>query len=157
MTDQKEISELRALSLPELMNIALEKKLANRGDEVSLCSIINAKSGKCSEDCSFCVQSAHFQTDAPVYPLKDAEEVLAAAVEAKEIGASRFSLVTSGRGMNVEEVKKIAELISEIREKVGIKVCTSLGILGREELQILKDSGMSRYHHNLETSKEYFN
>ncbi|MBU0482045.1 MAG: biotin synthase BioB [Proteobacteria bacterium] len=156
MIDLKEINEARALSLPELMRLALEKKLANRGHQVSLCSIINAKSGKCSEDCSFCVQSAHFRTDAPVYPLKDSEEIVAAAVEARKIGASRFSLVTSGRGMKGEEVRRVAGMIREIREKVGIKVCASLGIIGREDMGLLKDAGMSRYHHNLETSREFF-
>ena len=82
------------------MALALEKKLAYRAEQVSLCSIINAKSGKCSEDCRFCVQSAHYKTDCSVYPLNDRQVVLEAAAEAKRIGASRFSLVTSGRGMN---------------------------------------------------------
>jgi biotin synthase len=151
-----EINDLQKLSLQELAALALEQKLANRGQQVSLCSIINAKSGKCSEDCRFCAQSAHYNTDSPIYPLKNRQEVLAAAAEAKQIGATRFSLVTSGRGMNREQVAPIAELVAAIREEVGIKVCASLGILGVEELTILKDAGVSRYHHNLETSKEFF-
>jgi biotin synthase len=151
-----EINDLQKLSLQELAALALEQKLANRGRQVSLCSIINAKSGKCSEDCRFCAQSAHYNTDSPIYPLKNRQEVLAAAAEAKQIGATRFSLVTSGRGMNREQVAPIAELVAAIREEVGIKVCASLGILGVKELTILKDAGVSRYHHNLETSKEFF-
>lgn len=151
-----EIKELQKLPLQELASLALAQKLANRGQQLSLCSIINAKSGKCSEDCRFCAQSAHYNTDAPVYPLKGRTEVLAAAAEAKQIGATRFSLVTSGRGMNRAQVEPIAQLVADIREEVGIKVCASLGILGVEELTILKDAGVSRYHHNLETSKEFF-
>jgi biotin synthase len=156
MITKAEINELRALPLRELMALALEKKLANRADQVSLCSIINAKSGKCSEDCRFCVQSAHYETDCPAYSLKDRREVLAAAAEAKRIGAGRFSLVTSGRGMNREQVEPVAELAAAIRDEVGIKVCASLGILGVEEVGILKEAGVSRYHHNLETSREFF-
>ena len=93
MITKSEINDLRKIPLRELMGLALEKKLANRAEQVSLCSIINAKSGKCSEDCHFCVQSAYYVTDAPVYSLKDREEVVAAAREARKIGASRFSLV----------------------------------------------------------------
>ncbi len=156
MITSTEINGLRKMPLRELMALALEKKLANRAQQVSLCSIINAKSGKCSEDCRFCVQSAHYETDCPVYPLKDRREVLEAAAEAKRIGASRFSLVTSGRGMNPEQVEPVAELAAAIRDEVGIKVCASLGILGVEELTILKEAGVSRYHHNLETSREFF-
>ncbi|HIJ78389.1 MAG: biotin synthase BioB [Desulfobulbaceae bacterium] len=151
-----DITALMALPLAELMQRGLAAKLANRGTAFSFCSIINAKSGKCSENCRFCVQSAHYRTDAPVYPLKNKEEILAAAQEAKEIGASRFSLVTSGKGLPAAELPVVAEIIAEIRNKVGIKVCGSLGILSREELGLLKEAGMSRYHHNLEASREYF-
>ena len=152
----EDIRALLALPLPELMAEALRTKLAERGTSFSLCSIINAKSGKCSENCAFCVQSAHFKTDTPVYPLKDREEILAAARTAKEIGAQRFSLVTSGRGPSDREVDTIASIIAEIRDTVGINVCTSLGIMSRGQLKRLRDAGMSRYHHNLETSREFF-
>ncbi len=141
---------------PELLARALQTKLKHRGQKFSLCSIINAKSGKCSEDCRFCVQSAHYRTDAPVYPLKEEKEIVAAAREAKAIGASHFSIVTSGRGLGKAEVAKVAKVISAIIKAVPIKVCASLGILGREELHLLKEAGLSRYHHNLETSKEFF-
>jgi biotin synthase len=150
------IRDLQKLPLRELAALALELKLANRGQQFSLCSIINAKSGKCSEDCRFCAQSAHYRTAAPVYPLKGRTEILAAAAEAKRIGASRFSLVTSGRGMDQGQVAQIAELVTAIRAEVGIQVCVSLGILGVRELTALKKAGVSRYHHNLETSREFF-
>jgi biotin synthase len=155
-TPKNNAPALRALSLQELMAEALKIKLSERGTDFSLCTIINAKSGKCSENCAFCVQSGHFKTEAPVYPLKEPEEILAAARAAKDTGAQRFSLVTSGRGPSDGEVDKIAAIIAEIRVRIGIKVCASLGIMNGKQLKRLKDAGMSRYHHNLETSREYF-
>jgi len=154
--NRETIEAWRRLPLPELMHQALAAKLAHRGRRFSLCSIINAKSGRCSEDCAFCVQSAHFRTDAPVYPFKDKAEIVAAARKAREIGADRFSIVTSGRGMNAEEVAVVADTVRAIRDEVGIKVCVSLGILARPELETLRDAGASRYHHNLETSERFF-
>ena len=151
-----ELAELRRLPLAELMRRALAAKLARRGPSFSFCSIINAKSGQCSEDCRFCVQSAHYRTDAPVYPLKETAEIVAAAAAAKEAGASRFSLVTSGRGLPTREIGRVAESIAAVRSQLGIAVCGSFGILDRAALAELKAAGMSRYHHNLESSREFF-
>ena len=150
------LTELQALPLAELMRQALATKLARRGTSFSLCSIINAKSGRCSEDCHFCAQSAHYQTEAPVYPLLDKAQILTAAHEAKKNGASRFSLVTSGRGLASADLPQVLDIIRAIRKEVGIKVCASLGILGEAELRQLKEAGVSRYHHNLESSREFF-
>ncbi len=148
--------KIAAAATKELMDTALELKLANRQDSFSLCSIINAKSGACSEDCRFCTQSAHFSTETPVYPLLAVDEIVEAARQAKENGASRFSLVTSGRGASQREVETLAERISAIRQEVDIKVCGSFGILAAAELAILQEAGMDRYHHNLESSQEFF-
>lgn len=153
---QQDIKKLQKLSTPELMAKALQTKLKHRSKKFSLCSIINAKSGKCSEDCKFCVQSGHYQTDAPVYPLKNEEEIIAAAQAAHDIGATHFSLVTSGRGLSSKDIPKVAKIITAIKKQVPIKVCASLGILKTEDLKYLKEAGLSRYHHNLETSKEFF-
>jgi biotin synthase len=153
---RKEINELRVLSGAELMQLALQTKLKNRGDKFSLCSIINAKSGKCSEDCRFCAQSAHYETEAPVYPLKSEAEITAAAAEAKQSGAQHFSLVTSGRGLPSKEIPAVAKIITTITNQVQIPVCASLGILSKKDLAILKEAGLKRYHHNLETSREFF-
>jgi biotin synthase len=156
MNTALDLAKWRQLGLSELMRLALAQKLSSRGNQVSLCSIINAKSGKCSEDCRFCVQSSHYRTAAPVYPLKSITEVVAAAREAKNAGAARFSLVTSGRGPSAKELVGVVELVQAIRAEVPIQVCASLGILDQKGLQILKAAGVSRYHHNLETSREYF-
>jgi len=151
-----DIAELQRLPLAELMQRALATKLSRRGTSFSFCSIINAKSGRCSEDCRFCVQSSHYRTEAPIYPLLDRDTVLSAAQEAQKIGASHFSLVTSGRGLSAKERPQVAELIAAIKKEVDIKVCASLGILREDEFRELKEAGLSRYHHNLETSAEHF-
>ncbi|MEW6289542.1 MAG: biotin synthase BioB [Thermodesulfobacteriota bacterium] len=151
-----EIESLRALPCRELMARALEIKLARRGKSLSLCSIMNAKSGQCSEDCRFCTQSAHFKTDTPVYPLKTAEEIVAAARQAKKDGATHFSIVTSGRAITGRSLPAVADLITSIRDQVDIRVCASLGMATRQDLQALQQAGLSRYHHNLETSREFF-
>jgi biotin synthase len=147
---------IAACSTRELMASALELKLAHRRDSFSLCSIINAKSGACSEDCRFCTQSAHFPTETPVYPLLPEAEIVAAARQAKDNGAGRFSLVTSGRGASAREVAALAARIAAIRAAVDIKVCGSFGIVGVAELAVLQAAGMDRYHHNLESSREFF-
>lgn len=156
MIDLKRIEELRKLSCVELMSAALQTKIAKRGNSFALCSIMNAKSGQCSEDCRFCVQSAHYATAAPVYPLVAVEQVVAAAREAKAAGADHFSIVTSGRGLRGADLEGVIEMVAAVRAEVGIKVCASLGILAEADFGRLKAAGMSRYHHNLETSAEYF-
>lgn len=156
MYSPEEIHKIRSQPLAALMALALAAKLKHRGGQVSFCSILNAKSGKCSEDCRFCVQSGHFTTETPIYPLLGEEAVLAAAQEAKKIGASRFSLVTSGRGLSPAEVERAAAMIELIRTRIDIQVCASFGILNRPQLRRLRDAGLSRYHHNLESSREFF-
>lgn len=151
-----EIRDIQALPLAELMSEALKAKRIYRGAKFSLCSIINAKSGHCSEDCRFCVQSGRYKTDTPLYPLKSVQEIVTAAQEAKRIGSQRFSIVTSGRGMPANELAQVAETIKTIRAEVDIEVCASLGIQTREDFELLKQAGLSRYHHNIETSREFF-
>ena len=146
----------RRLPLPELLTLALRTKLAFRQRRLSLCSIVNAKAGGCSEDCRFCVQSAHYRTASPVHPLKSREEIVAAALEAKRIGAGHFSIVTAGRGLGNKEVETVAAMVEEITGQIGIKVCASLGILSFEALKRLRHAGLVRYHHNLEAAREFF-
>lgn len=127
-----------------------------KGKKINLCCIINAKSGICPENCRFCAQSAHYQTDAPVYPLLSASEIIKRAHEAKEWGAHFFSIVTSGTSIgSKEEWEEIYEAIQGINA-LNIKPCGSLGMLSDEEALALKQAGLFRYHHNLETSRSYF-
>lgn len=151
-----DIKALQALPCRELMSKALAVKLEQRGKKFSLCSIINAKSGKCSEDCKFCTQSAHYPTNTPVYPLKSLEEIVIAAKKASNDGASHFSIVTSGKGINKGDLHLLTKIVSTIKTEVNINVCASLGIGETNDFKALKAAGLSRYHHNLESSKEFF-
>jgi len=150
------INDLLKLPLSELMTLARDAKLRARGDSFSLCTIMNVKSGKCTEDCAFCAQSSRYRTGSPVFSLKSTDEILKAAAKARDAGAGRFSLVTSGRGLSRSEVDELAVGIEKIRTGVEISVCASLGILDSEALETLKSAGLSRYHHNIETSESFF-
>jgi len=150
------INFLLNLPLIELIYRANAVRKRKIGDRIELCSIMNAKSGVCREDCKFCAQSGRHSTDISVYPLKNKDEILKAAQRAKDIGAERFDIVTSGNTLTNTEVKIIADAISDIRKKVCINMCASLGKLDEKSLLLLKNSGLSRYHHNIETSENYF-
>jgi biotin synthase len=127
-----------------------------KGRNVSLCSIVNAKSGICPEDCAFCAQSAHYRTGAPVYPLLKAEELLERAAEARRWGSHYFSIVTSGTSIvSEEEWREIYRAIEGING-MGMRACGSLGMLTGERARELKKAGLFRYHHNLETSRSFF-
>ncbi len=151
-----EIDRLFRLPLDELMSLALSVKLENRGTSFSLCTISNARSGRCTEDCAFCAQSARYHTEAPEYGLKPVEELVKEAMAAREAGAGRFSIVTSGRGISGRDVSRIATRVAAIRQETGMQVCASLGIMERAALEELKAAGLSRYHHNIEACREFF-
>ncbi len=150
------IAHLENKHTHQLMAEALAVKLAKRQDSFSLCSIMNAKSGRCSEDCRFCTQSAHFNTESAEYPLVSEQEAVAAARQAKDDGAGHFSLVTSGRGPSNQEIPQLINLVKAISREVDIKICGSFGIMDVEDLTKLRQAGMVRYHHNLESSAEFF-
>ncbi len=149
---------LRAAGLPlsELMSRALSVKLRERGERFSLCTIMNVKSGRCSEDCAFCAQSSRHRTGAPVYPLRPVDEIIREAEAAKRAGSGRFSIVASGRGPKTAEIDAYCRIVQAVSEKVGIPVCASLGIADAAVLQSLRDAGLARYHHNLETSPRFY-
>ncbi len=127
------------------------------GREIFLCSIINAKSGRCPENCSFCAQSAHHATDAPVYPLVDEEQMVACAKEAEANGSTCYGIITSGTGIaKGDELERIRRAILRIRNETAISPSCSLGIIDRETALMLKEAGMETYHHNLETARSFF-
>jgi biotin synthase len=127
-----------------------------KGNRIRLCGIVNAKSGKCSEDCAFCAQSARYKTAAQTYPLLPTERIFEAARSAKEMGAREFSIVTSGVSPSREELERVAQAVALIRSELQLECCASLGIIDRVSLSILKSAGLTKYHHNLETSRSYF-
>ncbi len=127
------------------------------GDNVQLCSIINAKSGRCQENCAFCAQSAHHQSTPPVYPLKSREEIIAGARRAEQEGSHCYGIVTSGTKPEPgEEFDTILSSLREIRDQVDIDPSASLGLLTAELAQELADAGCVTYHHNLETARSFF-
>ncbi len=127
------------------------------GSRVSLCSIINAKSGRCAENCAFCAQSSHHSSDVPVYPLIDEESLVAGAHAAEKCGSICYGIVTSGTGINPgDELDRICRALKRIRMETSIPPSCSLGILDNETAKKLKEAGADTYHHNLETSRSFF-
>ena len=128
-----------------------------KGDDVKICSIVNAKAGRCEEDCSFCAQSSQFKTDSPEYGLMDVEKIVEAAKEAEEFGSNEFSIVTSGTALTGrEELDRVIEAIKRIKKETTLEVCCSLGLMGLDEMKELKAAGLDRCHHNLETAASHF-
>jgi biotin synthase len=126
-----------------------------RGDRVDVCAIVNARSGACSEDCAYCAQSRISSADIETFPLLNKDRIMEKAREAKEGGARRFCIVTSGRKISGGDLSKIAEILPEIRS-LGLLPCATLGLLSADELTLLRDAGLERYHNNLETSELFF-
>ncbi len=127
------------------------------GNDVTLCSIINAKSGRCPENCAFCAQSAHHVTNAQTYPLVKEEQLVNCAKEAEANGASCYGIITSGTGIrNQEELDQICSAVRRIKRETGINPSCSLGIISYETATILREAGVVTYHHNLETSRSFF-
>ncbi len=127
------------------------------GNVVHLCSIINAKSGRCAENCAFCAQSAHHDTGVSVYPLVDEDEIVRSAALAEENGAGCYGIVTSGTRINTgDELDRVCRAIGRIKAETSISPSCSLGILDEETALRLKNAGMETYHHNLETARSFF-
>lgn len=141
----------------ELLSVTERVRRHHKGMEVNLCSIVNAKSGLCKEDCSFCAQSVKYSTGVKEYPFAEPDDIVRAAACAVENGAREFSIVTSGSRVEKErDVEKLIEALKKMKEGVSVERCASLGMLSRETLSELKENGLQSYHHNLETSRSFF-
>ncbi|TFG90326.1 MAG: biotin synthase BioB, partial [Candidatus Atribacteria bacterium] len=143
--------------LLELFSAANRIKTYCVGNQVHLCSIINAKSGRCEEDCAFCAQSAHHATAAPIFPLVTEEAITMAARDAEQKGSGCFGIVTSGTSIGPgEELEMICTALHRIRRESSINPSCSLGIIDQETAVRLEAAGAVTYHHNLETSRSFF-
>ena len=153
---RQEALRLYGQPLGELCEAADEIRRHFCSNGFDLCTIINGKSGRCSENCRFCAQSAHNHTGAAEYPLLPAGEIAAQARESDRQGVLRFSIVTSGRRLSDREVEAMCEAVRQIRRETSLSVCISFGLLGEAQYRMLKEAGVSRVHNNLETSRRNF-
>ena len=168
MSIAEEIIKGRRLNRDEDLGWLLEAELSElqagafllqkhfRGNHIDLCTIVNGRSGRCSENCKYCAQSAYHHTGVEEYPLMSKEELFRHAKANQEGGGNRFSIVTSGRALSGKEFETVLEAYKEMNDTLSIHLCASHGILTEEQLQKLYEAGVRQYHHNIETSKRYF-
>ncbi|RJP87095.1 MAG: biotin synthase BioB [Desulfobacteraceae bacterium] len=156
MKDALALTRVSGNDIPDLLACAHKITAANLPKDIFTCTIINAKSGMCSQDCAFCAQSAHHRTNVQIYPLMGEKEMVEQAIAMAAAGATYFSMVTSGERLTDHEIDTICAATSEIKSKASLTVCGSLGLLTQAQAERLRESGMSNYHHNLETAESFF-
>ncbi len=145
------------VSTDDLCHAADRLRQARCGGRLDTCSIINARSGRCSEDCKWCSQSRHFSTGIKEYEIVDEAEAIRQARDCAERGVMRYSLVTSGRRVTPAQIESFCRIFRRIAAEVpGLKLCASMGLIGENEMKALADAGVTRYHCNLETSSDFF-
>ncbi len=154
--DLSSLSRVPDSAVPLLAALAHEVRLARCGNEVEVEGIISVKTGGCPEDCNFCSQSAAFDTPVKATPFLDTDEVLAAARETAELGASEFCIVLAVRGPDERQMSRILELVPLIRDETGMNLAVSAGVLTDDQARRLAEGGVHRYNHNLETARSYF-
>jgi biotin synthase len=152
-----EALELAAGADPaELYQAADELRQRLHKNSLDLCSIVNAKSGKCSEDCKFCAQSSHYDVEVMTYDLVDVVKAVSLAKENEQFGVQRFSLVTAGRTVSEKNLEEFRLIYKRLQEETQLSLCASMGFLTLEKALKLKEMGVTRYHCNLETSRSFF-
>ena len=152
---KQELLDLYNKPLSELLDLSHKITEENFDNTVEACSIISAKTGACSENCKYCAQSKHNNTNIECHPLMDVQTVKKAALSAKENGANHFCIVTSGTKPTGKDFTNILQMVKEVAAIDGLHCCASLGLLTEEEIKELKDAGLERYNHNINTSENY--
>jgi biotin synthase len=150
------LADLPPESVPALASLAHEVRLAWCGPEVEVEGILSAKTGGCPEDCSFCSQSARFDSPVKATPFLDPDEIVAAAEETAAVGASEFCIVLAVRGPDDRIMQQVLDVVPLVQERTGLNVACSLGILTREQAERLAAGGVHRYNHNLEAARSFF-
>lgn len=156
MTQQEILDKVLGDNLESLLIEANELRIKHLGNVFDSCSILNAKSGLCSENCAWCSQSRHHKSEVDIYPMVNRNEAIKHALDNHNKGIKRFSLVTSGRALTNDEIDKSYELYHAIKGECDIYLCASMGLLDREKMQKLYDGGVRRYHCNIETAPSFF-
>jgi biotin synthase len=139
-----------------LVERAWEVRRERFDDSTDLCSLVNAKSGGCAEDCGFCAQSRHAESDTPMHPMMEPEQILEHARAAEAAGAHRFCMVTQGQGLARRDFEKILDGARLVAEHTNLKRCVSVGHISPDRAQALKEAGVQRVHHNVETARSYY-
>src|SRR6201995_2755263 len=148
LTDQAEIEAL--------VERAWQSRVETFGDSTDMCSLVNAKSGGCAEDCGFCALSRYADADTVMHAMMEPEQILEHARAAEAAGAHRFCMVTQGQGLSKRDFQKILEGAELVAEKTNLKRCASIGHMSAERAKSLKDAGIQRVHHNVESAKSYY-
>jgi len=156
----EEAMELSVIStheeITELVERAWEVRTERFGDSTDMCSLVNAKSGGCAEDCGFCAQSRYAEADTPMHAMMEPDQILEHAKAAEAAGAHRFCMVTQGQGLSRRDFEKIIEGARLVSQNTNLKRCVSIGHVSPERAKKLKDAGVQRVHHNVETSSSYY-
>ena len=156
LTREDDLSYFITCDLEELCKGADMVREYGVGDKVDLCSIINGRSGRCSENCRFCAQSAHHHTSCEVYGFLPEKEIVDLARLNEQEGVHRFSIVTAGRALAGEDFEKAIHAYETMHKELNIDLCASMGFITREQIRRLKAAGVTSYHHNIETSRRNF-
>src|SRR3954449_3430626 len=156
----EEALRLGELSAPADIEALVERAWRARterfGDSTDMCSLVNAKSGGCAEDCGFCAQSKYAEAETPMHAMMDPDQILEHAKAAEAAGAHRFCLVTQGQGLSKRDFEKIVEGARLVSENTNLKRCASIGHMSVDRAKELKEAGIQRVHHNVETAESYY-
>lgn len=160
LISHEEALELGRLTEPTdieaLVERAWEVRQENFGDSTDMCSLVNAKSGGCAEDCGFCAQSRYADADTVMHAMMEPEQILEHARAAEAAGAHRFCMVTQGQGLSKRDFQKVLEGAELVSEQTNLKRCISIGHMSTERAKALKEAGVQRVHHNVESAKSYY-
>lgn len=156
LSKEEALELVKTNHLQTLYDCANEIRIHFKGHCFDVCSIENAKSGACSEDCKWCSQSAHNHADVDIFELVDTKLAVNRANKNEAYGVKRYSLVTSGRGVSNKNLKALIDVYEAIKKESDISLCASMGLLTKPQLEQLKEVGIEHYHCNLESSRRYF-
>src|SRR3984893_10936821 len=144
------------VEIEALVERAWEARQERFGDSTDMCSLVNAKSGGCAEDCGFCAQSRFAEAETPMHAMMDPEQILEHARSAETAGAHRFCMVTQGQGLSKRDFEKVLEGARLVAEKTNLKRCASIGHMSGDRARRLREAGIQRVHHNVESSRSYY-